>query len=479
MKKIEGKADYHGKRFGCGCLSVFGVLIIVVIVVAINFILSGDPLGIQDGSSGFFFLIVVISLITFGIGYFASNKKAIKTVRFEINEENHNLVIFVDDREIFNEFCYSFDGSVRTISTNESSRVQMLFLLQIDNKMGRVLKYGEHVQDGQTLDNISVSSKNSAYLHSDNTIDPYPSFIYEVYQALKKMEETQSSLSDESEERYSPFESTKVLSYSYEEEKNKARWNETTEINSKSDFYNLEAFKSNKDCLALDKIEKSAFGDVTGKSLLHLQCHFGMSTLSFARMGADVTGVDFSDKAINLASSLSKELSIPANFVRSNIYDLRENLSGKFDYVFTSYGVLTWLKDIPEWARIVAHFLKPGGTFFISEFHPFAGVFDDEAEEGLKVTHPYFPDGKPMRFDDEFSYADDTKLKNTEVYEWTHSLEEILDSLLKAGLQIQEYKEYSHARYQMFPFMKRVKRGEYRIENDPIPLMFSVKATKV
>ncbi len=477
MKKFEGKIHFKGERIGYGCLSLLIALIITIILsgfgdmfpnslVHVLYIIGDNPI-----------IIAIIILAFFGIGYLSSHSKAVKTVRFEIDEENDSLVVFVNSNEIFNERDFTSRGLIHAVNARYSN--EMLFLLEIKNVYGVGLSYYERIGVNKSLQDVTISSVRVNPGFIPKALDPHPSFIWETYQALKEYESKkhEKELMKEVNE-FSPFASTTIKSYSREEEKNKARWNETTEINSESDFYNLEAFKSNKDCLALDKIEKSAFGDVTGKSLLHLQCHFGMSTLSFARMGANVTGVDFSDKAIDLAQSLSEELSIPANFVRSNIYDLRENLSEKFDYVFTSYGVLTWLKDIPEWARIVAHFLKPGGIFFISEFHPFAGIFDDETEK-LQIRYPYFPNEKPMRFDSEFSYADDTKLKNTEVYEWTHSLEEILDSLLKAGLQIQEYREYSHARYQMFPFMKRVKRGEYRIENDPIPLMFSVKATKV
>jgi len=113
-------------------------------------------------------------------------------------------------------------------------------------------------------------------------------------------------------------------------------------------------------------IEIEEVGDVRGKSLLHLQCHFGMDTMSWARLGADVTGLDFSDNAIETARQISAELEIPARFVCSNIYDAPNVLSEKFDIVFTSYGALCWLPDLKKWGEVVAHFVKPGGIFYIA-----------------------------------------------------------------------------------------------------------------
>ena len=170
---------------------------------------------------------------------------------------------------------------------------------------------------------------------------------------------------------------------------NRAHWNEITPIHAQSDFYDLEGFKKGRSSM-LYPIEIDEMGDVGGKSLLHLQCHFGMDTLSWARLGAKVTGVDFSDKAIELACSLSKELNIEANFVLSNIYDLPENLKGEFDIVYTSGGVLCWLHNLKRWAEIIAHFLKPGGFFYILEGHPFSCVFDDSSDATeLKVKYGF------------------------------------------------------------------------------------------
>ena len=156
----------------------------------------------------------------------------------------------------------------------------------------------------------------------------------------------------------------------------------------KSPFYDLEGFKLGKD--RLRSIELSELGDVLGKSLLHLQCHFGMDTLAWARRGAVVTGIDLSEKSISLARSLSQELKIPAQFHCSDIYQLPQNLSEKFDIVFTSYGVLHWLRDLKQWGEIIAHFLKPNGIFYIVEDHPSFRMFTTEDDTKIRLANPYF-----------------------------------------------------------------------------------------
>ena len=170
---------------------------------------------------------------------------------------------------------------------------------------------------------------------------------------------------------------------------NRENWNERTPIHARSEFYDVEGFKAGRSTLT--SIELEEVGEVAGRSLLHLQCHFGLDTMSWARLGAKVTGVDFSDQAIALARSLSKETGIEADFVLSDIYELPDVLDEQYDIVFTSFGVLNWLPDLKKWAQVIARFLKPGGTFYIVEFHPFADVFDEESDAvELRLHYPYF-----------------------------------------------------------------------------------------
>jgi SAM-dependent methyltransferase len=260
-------------------------------------------------------------------------------------------------------------------------------------------------------------------------------------------------------------------------EANRELWNTWTEIHEKSGFYDIAGFKCGKS--SLHAIELEELGDVRGKSLLHLQCHFGMDTLSWARLGATITGVDFSDNAIALARRLSQETSVPATFVQSDIFDLPAVLTGEFDIVYTSYGVLGWLSDLQWWAQIIAHFLKPGGTFYIAEYHPFSYIFDDaKGATELKITHPYFTDSKPERWEGEGSYGGPGPHRVW--YEWGHTLADILTVLASTGMRIEFVHEFPYCNYQSFPFMVRGDDGYWRVpgKENAIPFMFSLKATK-
>mgnify|MGYP005833105633 CR=1 FL=1 len=264
-------------------------------------------------------------------------------------------------------------------------------------------------------------------------------------------------------------------------ESNRALWDEWTGIHIRSPFYDVEGFKAGK--LSLGRVEREGLGDVTGKRLLHLQCHFGMDTLSWARLGAQATGVDFSENAIAFARALSAELGIPATFICANIYDLPGVLSGEFDIVFTSGGVLYWLPDLARWGQIIAHFLKPGGVFYVVDAHPLACIFDnDDGVTELKVRYPYFHRPEPIRFEVQGSYADpEARVEHNVEYGWWHSMGEIVNALAGAGLRILELNEYPFIGWAMFPgMMEQGEDGLWRLKADKgdLPLTFALKATK-
>lgn len=257
-------------------------------------------------------------------------------------------------------------------------------------------------------------------------------------------------------------------------EENRLNWNENTPIHQQSDFYNVDEFKKGKS--TLNSIELQAIGNVNGKSLLHLQCHFGMDSLSWARNGAEVTGVDISDASIKVAEGLASELNIKAKFIRSNIYDLDQNLDGDYDIVFTSYGTIIWLPDLDKWASIVAAFLKPGGTFVIVDFHPFIWTLDSKME---KFQYSYFNRGV-ITETESGSYADPhSGIENTS-HTWNHSLSELIQSLISNGLVIQEFEEYPYSPYNITPNMIKVKEGEWQINGmeGMLPITYMIKATK-
>lgn len=257
---------------------------------------------------------------------------------------------------------------------------------------------------------------------------------------------------------------------------NKSLWNAWAAINHKSEFYDVDSFKSGKS--SLNSIEIEEVGDVTSKSLLHLQCHFGMDTISWARRGALVTGVDFSEKAIEIARSLSRDTGVEATFLCSDIYELPNVLEGEFDIVFTSYGVLSWLSDLNRWAEIVARFLKPGGLFYIVEFHPVLMMLDEET--GTTFKYPYFPTAEPFMMVEKGSYADQHADFTGNSYMWAYGLGDIINALISAGLSIEFMREVPYSAYNIFPFMKEDSEGRWIVKDSlyPLPLMFSIKATK-
>jgi SAM-dependent methyltransferase len=259
-------------------------------------------------------------------------------------------------------------------------------------------------------------------------------------------------------------------------------WNEMVYVHANSRGYRLDEFR--KGGIHLYPIEREEVGDVQGKSLLHLQCHFGLDTLSWARLGATVTGLDFSDQAIKLARSLSTELKIPATFVCSNIYDSLTALEGEFEVVFTSYGALCWLPDLTRWAQTVAHFVKPGGVFYIAEFHPMTqilrgggGVHTEPDLSVLEFESSYF--STSMReFPPGPDYSDGSVRLTHGSHEWMYRTGDVVNALINAGLRIEFVREHSVCCFQMFPFMEKGADGWWRIKGDPIPLTLSIRAGK-
>lgn len=261
---------------------------------------------------------------------------------------------------------------------------------------------------------------------------------------------------------------------------NIAFWNELAGIHEKSSFYDLPSFMAGKQ--TLHDVELNELGDVRGKSLLHLQCHFGMDTLSWARAGARATGVDFSDQAIRLARRLASELELDARFIQSDVYELPQALDEQFDIVFTSYGVLCWLQDLQEWGRVISRFLKDGGIFFIAEEHPLLYIMDEKCEpSNLRIAYSYF-DTSTLTFHDQCSYADWTAvLKSPVHYEWTHTLEEVFSAITGAGLRIESFHEYPVCMYQKFEWLVKDKDDWWRPPEGSdvsIPMLFSLKARK-
>ena len=258
-------------------------------------------------------------------------------------------------------------------------------------------------------------------------------------------------------------------------------WNERTPLHADSDFYDVDGFKSGR--ITLTKTEIEELGSVAGKSLLHLQCHFGMDTMSWSRLGATATGVDISDTAIELARELNDELALETRFIRSNVYDLPDVLDEQFDIVYTAIGALCWLPDMTGWAAVVARYLKPGGTFYILDGHPVSHIFESvELPNGgheLKPCHSYFPDPEGISYEGGDHTYTGSEILDTPSHEWQHSMSEIVNAIIDAGLKIEFLNEFAVSEYRAFPPMSRHEDG-WRLDehHGSVPFLFSIKATK-
>lgn len=260
---------------------------------------------------------------------------------------------------------------------------------------------------------------------------------------------------------------------------NRRRWDALVHEHARSEFYDLEGFRRGRD--RLRSIELEELGDVRGRTLLHLQCHFGMDTLAWARRGARVTGVDFSEEAIALARSLSAELAIPARFIASDLDTLPDRLDGLFDIVFTSYGVLHWLPDLSRWAGLIARYLRPGGIFYIVEDHPTFRIFRMDDEGTIRPARRYFHAEEPQRIEGSGSYATGARGETGVSFVWDHSLGEVVTSLVAAGLRIEFVHEWPVAARAKFPNMVEGEDGWWRLPaplHGRIPFLFSLRARR-
>lgn len=267
---------------------------------------------------------------------------------------------------------------------------------------------------------------------------------------------------------------TDLESYKDHFDANRELWNKRTMVHKDSSFYDVAGFKNGADVLT--PIELGEVGNVKGRSMLHLQCHFGMDSLNWARLGASVTGVDLSDEAIRQATQLNAELKMDARFICCNVYDLKDHLKGSFDIVFTSYGVIGWLPDLDKWAEIIAYYLKPGGTFYMAEFHPVLWMFDDE------FTHIkyYYENRELIVTESQGTYTDRNADIKAKEYSWNHSISEVLNALIKHGLTITHFNEFMYSPYPCFQNIVQGDDQRWYIKGmeGKLPMVYSVRATR-
>lgn len=255
---------------------------------------------------------------------------------------------------------------------------------------------------------------------------------------------------------------------------NKEAWNNKVPIHLDSEFYAMDSFLKGKN--ALPQTDLDLLGNIKGKSILHLQCHFGQDSLSMARMGAKVTGIDLSNKAIEKAQALNIELNLDATFICCDVYNTLEHIKEKFDIVYTSYGTIGWLPNLDKWAKVISGALKPNGKFIFVEFHPILWMFDDDF---TKIQHHYHNE-KPIIETYTGTYANKEAEITTNSIGWNHSLSEVFQALSKNSLRIEHFNEYDYSNYNCMNEMIEFEPKKFRIKHleNKIPMMYSLVALK-
>jgi len=256
---------------------------------------------------------------------------------------------------------------------------------------------------------------------------------------------------------------------------NRRNWDERVAVHVASGFYAVDRFLEGED--HLHNFEAEELGDVSGRRLVHLQCHFGMDTLSLARRGAQVTGLDFSPPAIAEAKALAAKLGVNARFVEANVYGAVEALGETYDVVYTGKGALNWIPDLAAWAQVVAALLTPGGTLYMCEYHPLMLML---ADDSLEFEWPYFNTG-PQVFDEPGTYADPAAVfEHIRTVEWPHPISEVICSIIDAGLQVEFFHEFAESSFARFSFMEQIGPRLYRMPAGmpELPLMYSIRAIK-
>lgn len=262
-------------------------------------------------------------------------------------------------------------------------------------------------------------------------------------------------------------------------ETNRANWNERTAIHIASSFYDIEGWLREKRGPREREVE--ALGDVTGLDLLHLQCHFGLDTLAWARAGAHVTGLDFSSSAIDAARELAKRagLSDVSKFVCADVYDAVSTFDNKtFEIVYVSLGSLCWLPSVDRWAQQVGELVAPGGRVYLHDGHPLADALDDD---GRHIENDYFEEAEPYVEDSDQTYTDsDRSIVHERNYSWNHGIAEIITALINHGLRLEWIVEHDWTVWPRYPFL--IEEGHHRWTTPAgmsrIPMTFSLLASR-
>ncbi|MFD4006367.1 class I SAM-dependent methyltransferase [Brachybacterium paraconglomeratum] len=255
-------------------------------------------------------------------------------------------------------------------------------------------------------------------------------------------------------------------------EDNRTNWDDRAALHVASG-YGIEELVADPSLISPEVAQdRGRLGDLTGLDIVHLQCHLGTDTVSLSRLGARRTvGVDLSPGSLSRAREIADRAGAGIEFVEANVYDAREAVTGDFDLVYTSIGVLCWLPDVAAWARVVASLLRPGGRFLIRDDHPMFMAVGDDVSDGLRIEQPYFQRQQPMTWDQEGSYVPvpegTPRMTHTVSHEWNHSIGEILTALLQAGLVLDSFEEVPYAAWCPWPDLMVREGDRYRLREDP------------
>jgi SAM-dependent methyltransferase len=265
---------------------------------------------------------------------------------------------------------------------------------------------------------------------------------------------------------------------------NRANWDERAPMHASSSLYAVDRYAADPEHLSsIVVFDQPRLGDIRGLRGVHLQCHIGTDTISLARLGARMTGLDFSPASLEHARRLADKAGVDTDFVEAEVYKALDVLPNEaFDLVYTGIGALCWLPDIRRWAAVVAGLLKPGGRLFVREGHPMLWAMDERHTDRLVVGYPYFETAEPMVFEEETTYVEtDDRLTNTMIHNWNHGLGEVVSALLAQGLTLTMLEEHDSVPWPALPdAMVQDEHGEWHLAEHPerLPLTYTLQAVK-
>jgi SAM-dependent methyltransferase len=263
---------------------------------------------------------------------------------------------------------------------------------------------------------------------------------------------------------------------------NQANWDARTPVHLASRFYGLDQDLDPARWFA--SFEWADLGELSGRDVLHLQCHLGTETIAFAQRGARAVGLDFSAASVAAANTIAGQAGLDVRYVQANVYDAVEALEGRrFDIVYTGKGALCYLPDLEQWAGVVAQLLRPGGRLYVVEFHPLLNSLGPKPAPGegpeLLLRHDYLGHGGAVRRDARHTYTDGPAVEGaTDSYEWMHGTSEVVNALIGAGLSIRRFTESDELPWQRWPHMVRTPSGWWRLPEPRIPLLYGLLATR-